>query len=343
MTPSHALSEKKLRILCLHGYTQSGPLFRSKTRALEKNLQKHFPASPKPGHLPAYPGGVEFVYLTAPIKLQGADIPTFDSNTTSTSSSLERDGEGQGDGKGRDGGKGDAVKAMGGDEAEAWGWWVKRTEHSDTPSAREVKGEKIEYVGLEQSVELWARTIREQGPFDGVLGFSQGGAAAVMLASLLEEGRGEVFERGRGMAFPRALVGEDGKVVQRPLKVVVVYSGFRAPEGMGYDAFYEGGLKTPSLHFIGSVDTVVEESRCLAVLDACRYGNGKTGKTSKNGVDKEAEERHRLVYHPGGHFVPSSQKPSVNAVVQFIRDVVRTEQGKGKDEEESVEDMDVPF
>ncbi|KAG8624361.1 hypothetical protein KVT40_007428 [Elsinoe batatas] len=342
--PSAPREGRKLRLLALHGYTQSGPLFRSKTRALEKNLQKAFPASPKPGFLPAYPGGVEFVYLTAPVKLRGADIPTFDSNVTSTSVELGRGGAGGG--VGRDG-KGEAVKAVGGDEEEAWGWWVKRTEADPEAGskARETPGEKVVYAGLEESLALWGRTLREEGPFDGVLGFSQGGAAAVMLASLLEEGRKGLFEKfeGKGgMRFPESLLGEDGAAVNGPLKVVVVYSGFRAPEKSGYDAFYEAGLSTPSLHFIGSVDTVVEESRCLALLDACRYGNGaecKMGKEEK----KEAEEKHRLVYHPGGHFVPSSQKPSVNAVVQFIGDTVGAEKGKKEEKEESVEEMDVPF
>ncbi|KAG4415009.1 hypothetical protein IFR04_011830, partial [Cadophora malorum] len=34
---------RKLKILMLHGYTQSGPLFHAKTRALEKLLTKSFP------------------------------------------------------------------------------------------------------------------------------------------------------------------------------------------------------------------------------------------------------------------------------------------------------------
>ncbi|PSK34884.1 hypothetical protein B9Z65_1467 [Elsinoe australis] len=349
MSPPDPSSPRKLRILCLHGYTQSGPLFRTKTRALEKNLQKHFPASPKPGSLPSYPGGVEFIYLTGPVKLRGADIPTFDSNVSSTSSSL---GHGAKEGEGKAGAQSEAIKAMGGDEDEAWGWWVKRTERD----AGLPGGERTVYEGLEQSLGLWARTLREEGPFDGVLGFSQGGCAAGLLAGLLEKGRREKFvaERGRdgkALGFPEGLVrggegevaGEEGEeqgngLVHPPLKFAVVYSGFRTPEGMGYDAFFEGGLTTPTLHFIGSVDTVVEEHRCMALVEACRGGIGKD-----RASQKEAEQRHKVVYHPGGHFVPSSQKPSVNAVVGFIRDVVGSELGKKEKEEESVEDMDVPF
>ena len=66
---------RKLRILMLHGYTQSGPLFHAKTKALEKSLAKAFPAAPAPGHLATHPGGISLHYPTAPIKLSYADIP----------------------------------------------------------------------------------------------------------------------------------------------------------------------------------------------------------------------------------------------------------------------------
>ena len=66
---------RKLRILMLHGYTQSGTLFHAKTKALEKSLAKAFPAAPAPGHLATHPGGISLHYPTAPIKLSYADIP----------------------------------------------------------------------------------------------------------------------------------------------------------------------------------------------------------------------------------------------------------------------------
>ena len=78
------------------------------------------------------------------------------------------------------------------------------------------------------------------------------------------------------------------------------------------------------LHFLGSLDTVVEESRSLALVEACEESEG------------------RVVYHPGGHFLPSTQKASVNALIGFIKEVLHKAEGP-KQEEESVEDMDVPF
>src|ERR1700761_2259470 len=85
-----------LKILMLHGYTQSGPLFRSKTRALEKALAKAIPGS-------------KLIYLTGPHKLEAADIPRWDSLQpyASAVTSAER------------------AQALV-DEPEAWAWWRRR-------------------------------------------------------------------------------------------------------------------------------------------------------------------------------------------------------------------------
>jgi predicted esterase len=261
-----------LRILMLHGYTQSGPLFQAKTGALRKTLQKSFPA------------GCELVYPTAPIRLSPAD-ETF----------LANDGS--------DG------------EIDAWAWWKRKGDG---------KGEAYVYDGLDIGLGRIAETIKSEGPFDGVIGFSQGGACAGMVAALLEPGRKEAFEKKEGdggIKFPEAFEG----TVQQPLKFAVSYSGF-APKGTHpYQAFYEPKIKTKMLHFLGTQDVVVEEARSMALVEACEH----------------REERY-VVYHPGGHFLPSTQKASVNALIGFIKEVMQGEEADKK-EEESVEDMDMPF
>jgi len=86
---------------------------------------------------------------------------------------------------------------------------------------------------------------------------------------------------------------------------------------------------TPVLHFLGSLDSVVEESRTLSLVEAC-----------------EGEGVGRVIYHPGGHFLPS-QRLFLDRVAGFVRECVEgveVKRGKKeKEEEESVEDMDVPF
>lgn len=277
---------RPIKLLMLHGYTQSGPLFQAKTGALRKTLQKAFPA------------GIELVYPTAPIRLTPADESFLAGNGTSH------------DSEGKDG------KASEKQELDAWAWWRRKDD-----------GESYTYAGFEQGFAHIASVLKEQGPFDGVVGFSQGGAATAMLASLLEPGRREAFEKqysSGGVRFPESFEANTGDVVHPPLKFAVSYSGFLAAGKNPYKAFYEPKIETPMLHFLGTQDVVVEEARSLALVEACAH----------------TEERY-VVYHPGGHFLPSTQKASVNALIGFIKDVLH--RAEGKKEEESVEDMDVPF
>jgi predicted esterase len=283
---SSAPPTRPIKLLMLHGYTQSGPLFQAKTGALRKTLQKSFPA------------GCELVYPTAPIRLTPADESFLAGNGTG------KDGEG----------KDEAEK----EEIDAWAWWKRKGE-----------GEPYTYEGLDVGLGSIAEVLKTAGPFDGVIGFSQGGACAGMLASLLEPGRREAFEaqeKDGGMKFPESFEKDkNGGVIHPPLKFAVSYSGFAARGKNPYHAFYEPKIKTKMLHFLGTQDVVVEEARSLALVEAC-----------------ENKEEKYVVYHPGGHFLPSTQKASVNALIGFIKEVMQGEEGEKKDEE-SVEDMDVPF
>ncbi|GAD92243.1 dihydrofolate reductase [Paecilomyces variotii No. 5] len=276
MTP-----KQPLKILMLHGYTQSGTLFYNKTRALAKHLQKSFPFH-----------DVSFSYPTGPLRLNPADIPGYDASSDDQT------------------------------EIEAYGWW-RRSNTSDPP----------EYLGLETGLDSVAKVLRTEGPFDGVIGFSQGAALAAMVASLLEQpSRKEAFAYFsaamtgvKGIAFPESF--ESDVVSHPPLKFALCYSGFRAP-GPRYRGFYEHPpIQTPVLHVLGSLDSVVEESRSRALIEACAG---------------EPEKEAKVVWHPGGHFLPS-QRTYLDAAVLFIRKCLEGQTEKGKEAEESVEDMDVPF
>jgi len=150
-----------------------------------------------------------------------------------------------------------------------------------------------------------------------------------MIASLLDSGRQEGFKDIRDkdaqqMAYPNSFLKEDGSQIQPPLKFALVYSGFAAPFEH-YKGFYEPKIKTPVLHFFGSLDTVVEEKR---------------GKVLVNHCEDVAIER--VQTHPGGHFLPS-QKVWLDAALSFIRHCVNDTSPGVTRQEESVEDMDVPF
>ncbi|KAG0650431.1 Esterase inpF [Hyphodiscus hymeniophilus] len=188
----------------------------------------------------------------------------------------------------------DINAAQGDTESDSWGWWK-----------RETGGAK--YVGIEEGLDSIAKAIEEAGGVDGVIGFSQGAAGAGMVASLLEPGREAAFEAAKkenaeALGYPSSWAAMMRETGQRQLS---------------FAGFYEPKISTPMCHYIGSLDSVVEESRSLAFVDAC----------------KDA----RKVYHPGGHFVPAG-KEMASVLVGFIK-----ESCMEKEADESVEDMDVPF
>lgn len=279
-----AAARQPLRLLMLHGYTQSGTLFHAKSRALVKHIQKSFPLHE-----------VSAVYPTGPMRLKPSDIPGFEPS--------------------------DNVDPE--DAIEAYGWW-RRSNTANPPL----------YSGIEDGLATVAKVLSEEGPFDGVIGFSQGAALAGMLAGLLEPGRKETFDKfakdevegAAGMPFPSAFAQPGFQ--HPPFKFALCYSGFRAP-GPRYRGFYDDpSIHTPVLHVLGSLDSLVDESRSRSLIEAC------AGEPEKEGL---------VVWHPGGHFLPS-QRPFLDAAVQFIRRQLERSNGGGQTkEEEDVNDMDVPF
>ncbi|KUJ13848.1 uncharacterized protein LY89DRAFT_148899 [Mollisia scopiformis] len=269
-----SLAPRKLKILMLHGYTQNGTLFHSKTRALEKALNKAFPPTKVSPLFSSFPGGIQLLYPTAPLKLRPADIPGFDHGSDT--------------------------------EPDAWGWWVRET------------GSGL-YTGLDDGFATIRDSIKEMGGIDGVIGFSQGAGAAAFVASLLEDGREEFFAKdANAYKYPAGWKELKTELGQGPLKFCVSYSGFYAPHE-AYRSFYEPEIKTPVLNVIGSLDSVVDEGRSTGLVERCAVGTRK------------------VVYHPGGHFVPVG-KDMMGVLIGFIRECC-----KDKKVEESVEDMDVPF
>jgi len=130
------------------------------------------------------------------------------------------------------------------------------------------------YTGHMESVKAIRDLLAAQVvPFDGVLGFSQGGAVAGLVVALLE----------RPLQFPEFLV--DGKAPHPPLRFGIYISGFKPVEITLAPAFKGGKLKTPSLHVIGRNDVIVEDLRSITLIDAC--------------------ENPRVEWHEGGHFIPS--------------------------------------
>ena len=129
---------RPLKILCLHGYRQSGEQFRTKTGGFRKLFKKK----------------CEYVFIDAPHFIPGPIIrspvqyiqPIFL-------------------------------------ETEDRGWWFSQSEK--TYDATEVSAVDL---GFEETLNSVASEIKTQGPFDGILSFSQGACLASVICMLKAKG-----------------------------------------------------------------------------------------------------------------------------------------------------------
>ena len=180
--PNKTTNKPPLKILMLHGFTQSGTLFRAKTGALTKAITKAFPLHT-----------VSFSYPTGPLRLNPFDVPGYNNGGTTED-------------------KG---------ETETFGWF--RRPATEPPT----------YKGIEDGLASVAALLKTEGPFDGVVGFSQGACLAFIVASLLEPNRRVSFDAAvtssDGVEFPESFLPKNTGN-HPPLKFAIVYSGFKAAD-----------------------------------------------------------------------------------------------------------------
>ncbi|KOS20977.1 Ovarian cancer-associated protein-like protein [Escovopsis weberi] len=238
------VAKKPLKILMLHGYTQSGPLFHSKTKALEKFLVKALaPSNVVP----------QLIYPSAPNRLLPSDVPGFEPSNSATAATTSSDTTRTTS----------TTVTTDGPDMRAW---FRRDEATNS------------YRLLDEGMAAIATAIAAADGIHGICGFSQGAATAALVAAALEPARapppGPAGDWARGLRAANA---------GRAALFAVAYSGFRAlPQGLAW--LFEPAIKTPSMHYIGSLDTVVDEGRSRALADAC--------------------EDPVVMVHPGGHYVP---------------------------------------
>ncbi|GKT65260.1 dihydrofolate reductase [Colletotrichum tofieldiae] len=142
------------------------------------------------------------------------------------------------------------------------------------------------------------------------------------MAALLETGRREVFADAHTanrdcLSLPAAVAQLD----HPPLRFAVFYSGFSSEHQL-YTAFYTPPIATPSLHFIGSLDTIVDESWTQELVAHCESGTAS------------------VALHPGGHFVPTGKRETA-VVIDFILKVYLNQKNQTADSATGVEDDDV--
>jgi len=110
-------------------------------------------------------------------------------------------------------------------------WWFSQPEQSYN-----ALDETDISTGYEESLELVVHVITNQGPFDGVLGFSQG-AALVSLLCQLQQDNPKLFGH---CSFKFAIFVSGFKSLVKPHK-----------------SHYGAAIQLPSFHTIGTADQVI--------------------------------------------------------------------------------------
>jgi len=197
--------------------------------------------------------------------------------------------------------EGQTVQVTNGGRENARAWFAyNRDDPCDTTESQ--SGRCIEYVGVEESVNVLAGVLREcskggngdKEKYDdrgilALIGFSQGGTFAHILASLAALGREEGFatHTNREMKCSRIFASIDGVIC------IGAFPAKHSPrEGSPHHLRLDRSLETKSLHVIGKSDTKVcpELSRNLATHfdDAVIYQHEKGHIVPTNSASCEA-------------------------------------------------------
>lgn len=202
-----------LRILCLHGFRTNHRVMQDQTRDLRALLGQD----------------AEFVYLNGPMEAEG------DSDST--------------------------IERVYAEHKPFCEWWRQRTpggsgikDAAEAAKAIQLSetGEEqhsaTEYIGLEQSIAHVDELIRNQGPFDILLGFSQGSVMITLLTMwYLKQQK------------------------PRPWKLNLLFNGYRA-YGTNAQYLFVGSdgnkmkVPAPSVHVLGQKDPLCTEGERLSTM-----------------------------------------------------------------------------
>ncbi|KAM3869586.1 esterase OVCA2 [Diretmus argenteus] len=158
---------------------------------------------------------VELVYMTAPLPVPPA------------CSAAQETENGPGPGSGSGG------------EEDPRGWWFSDIQARSFSAQQQCQGS----LGLDDSVRAVREAVKDLGPFDGILGFSQGAALVAMLCSLQEQNVEPDFS----------------------FRFAILVAGFRSA-CEEHQTFYKASLQIPSLHVFGLQDRVIPDNMSRELL-----------------------------------------------------------------------------
>lgn len=227
-----------LRVLCFHGYRQTGGSFRGRLGALRRSLRKL----------------AELDFLDGPVLL-----PAFEQQQEDGSSVTYSDRR---------------------------SWWRASEDGSV-------------YDGVDATLEYVISYMQENGPFDGVLGFSQGATLVLLLCGL----------RQKMLRSGQTENRQDHPLLN--LRFCIAACGFRPRAHNVQHLFAEDNtpFTLPSLHVLGEADQIIVPAWTEAMASLF-----------------EGAHIHR---HPGAHLLPAGKRDVVR-YWEFLMDFIMA--GPQKDE-----------
>lgn len=194
-----AKTSRKLRILCLHGFRQNASSFKGRSASLAKKLKNL----------------AELVFINAPHELPFIYQPCpADPNLNHVSVSAERSSP--------------PPKRCN----KKFAWLVAPTFNKKNDSDWKIADVPFDYLqyqqqteGFDESLGYLKTVFSQAGPFDGILGFSQGAAMAASVSALQRRLKGEI-----------------------DFRFVILCSGF----AVNLSDYERGSINCPSLHIFGN-------------------------------------------------------------------------------------------
>ncbi|KAM8741116.1 esterase OVCA2 [Acanthopagrus schlegelii] len=126
-----------------------------------------------------------------------------------------------------------------GDDEDQRGWWFSDVQARSFSAQQQCE----ESLGLDESLTTVREAVKVQGPFDGILGFSQGAAFVAMVCSLQEQKLEPEFN----------------------FRFAILVAGFRSA-CKEHQTFYGTPLLIPSLHVFGLEDRVIPDNMSRELL-----------------------------------------------------------------------------
>ncbi|KAI3939531.1 hypothetical protein MKX01_038486 [Papaver californicum] len=152
-----------------------------------------------------------------------------------------------------------------------------------------------EYTNLDVCISYLCEFITNNGPFDGLLGFSQGAALSGLLLG---------YQTQVGLLY---IFWVHGKVLKNhpPIKMFVSVSGSKFRDPSIGEVAYKEPIKAKSVHFIGAKDWLQLPSEDLAA----------------------AFDKPLIIRHPQGHTVPRLDEVATSQLLNWTMNIVQTDTG----------------